>query len=75
MSQLSFLKSGGEKAKYLVSFQFQHKQILQKTLPETLKISIAKNIENNLFSKVSALSFIFHISLQLKSFTAVRLRF
>ncbi len=30
----------------------QQKSILQKTLPEELKLSIAKKIENNLFSKV-----------------------
>jgi hypothetical protein len=30
----------------------QQKSILQKTLPEELKLSIAKKIENHLFSKV-----------------------
>jgi hypothetical protein len=30
----------------------QHKMILQKAMPEDLKLSIAKKIENNLFSKV-----------------------
>ncbi len=31
----------------------QHKTILERTLPESLKLSIAKNVENNLFSKVT----------------------
>ena len=30
----------------------QHKKILERSLPDTLKLSIAKKIENNLFSKV-----------------------
>ncbi len=30
----------------------KHKQILERSLPDTLKLSIAKKIENNLFSKV-----------------------
>lgn len=32
--------------------ELQNKTILQKTLPDTLKLSIAQKIENNLFSKV-----------------------
>ncbi len=31
---------------------WQHKTILERNLPEALKLSIAKKIENNLFSKV-----------------------
>jgi hypothetical protein len=31
----------------------QHKSILQRDLPEGLKLTIAKNIENHLFSQVS----------------------
>ncbi len=30
----------------------QHKKILGRKLPEALKLSIAKKMENNLFSKV-----------------------
>jgi hypothetical protein len=30
----------------------QHKAILQRKLPDNLKLSIAKTIENNLFAKV-----------------------
>ena len=30
----------------------QHKAILERRLPDTLKLEIAKKIENNLFSKV-----------------------
>ena len=30
----------------------QHKAVLQRKIPDRLKISIAKRIENNLFSKV-----------------------
>jgi hypothetical protein len=30
----------------------QHKKVLERTLPDVLKQAIAKNIENNLFSKV-----------------------
>jgi hypothetical protein len=30
----------------------QHKSILERTLPDALKLSIAQKIENNLFSKV-----------------------
>ena len=30
----------------------QHKAILERKLPDNLKLSIAKKIENNLFSKV-----------------------
>jgi hypothetical protein len=30
----------------------KHKKILERSLPDALKISIAKKIENNLFSKV-----------------------
>ena len=33
----------------------QNKKILQRALPATLKLSIAKNIENHLFSKVLTL--------------------
>ncbi len=33
----------------------QHKAILQRKLPDNLKLAIAKTIENNLFSKVAAL--------------------
>jgi hypothetical protein len=33
----------------------QHKKILERTLPEALKLSIARKIENNLFSKVQLL--------------------
>jgi hypothetical protein len=32
--------------------RWQHKTILERNLPEALKLSIAKKIENNLFSKV-----------------------
>jgi hypothetical protein len=32
----------------------QHKAILERTLPDNLKLSIAKRIENNLFAKVQA---------------------
>ncbi len=34
------------------SLLLQHKSILQRKLPESIKLSIAKEIENNLFSKV-----------------------
>ena len=30
----------------------QHKKVLEKVLPESLKIAIAQKIENHLFSKV-----------------------
>jgi hypothetical protein len=30
----------------------QHKKILERTIPDALKLSIARKIENNLFSKV-----------------------
>ncbi len=30
----------------------QHKKVLEKVLPESLKITIAQRIENHLFSKV-----------------------
>jgi hypothetical protein len=30
----------------------QHKAIMERKLPESIKLSIAKKIENNLFSKV-----------------------
>ena len=30
----------------------QHKKILERTIPDVLKLSIARKIENNLFSKV-----------------------
>ena len=36
----------------LTPWWIQHKQILERTLPDALKLSIAKKIENNLFSKV-----------------------
>ena len=36
----------------------QNKTILQRALPATLKLSIAKNIENHLFSKVKVLKII-----------------
>ena len=32
----------------------QHQRILERQLPETLKLSIAKKIENNLFLKVNS---------------------
>ena len=32
----------------------QHKAILERQLPDKLKMAIAKQIENNLFSKASA---------------------
>ncbi len=35
----------------------QHKTILERSLPEYLKLSIAKKIENNLFSKVLPFAF------------------
>jgi hypothetical protein len=31
----------------------QHKKILERTIPDALKLSIARKIENNLFSKVN----------------------
>jgi hypothetical protein len=34
-----------------LAFQ-QHKKILERTIPDVLKLSIARKIENNLFSKV-----------------------
>jgi hypothetical protein len=33
--------------------KIQHKKILERTIPDALKLSIARKIENNLFSKVS----------------------
>ncbi len=33
----------------------QHKKILERTIPDALKLSIARKIENNLFSKVCQL--------------------
>jgi hypothetical protein len=36
----------------IVFLSVQHQTILERTLPEALKLSIAKKIENNLFSKV-----------------------
>jgi hypothetical protein len=35
-----------------VSIFFQHKDILERHLPDSLKLNIAKRIENNLYSKV-----------------------
>jgi hypothetical protein len=32
--------------------QIKHKNILERTLPDALKLAIAQKIENNLFSKV-----------------------
>jgi hypothetical protein len=43
----SFLK----KSRFDENFE-QHKAILQRKLPDNLKLSIAKTIENNLFAKV-----------------------
>jgi hypothetical protein len=37
----------------LISVRMQHKKILERTIPDALKLSIAQKIENNLFSKVS----------------------
>jgi hypothetical protein len=36
----------------LTGFLLQHQKILERKLPENLKLSIAKKIENNLFLKV-----------------------
>ena len=36
-------------------FVLQHKKVLEKVLPENLKITIAQRIENHLFSKVGPL--------------------
>ncbi len=36
----------------LIPVWFKHKKILERTIPDSLKLSIAKTIENNLFSKV-----------------------
>ena len=33
--------------------QIKHKTVLERTLPDSLKLSIARKIENNLFSKVA----------------------
>jgi hypothetical protein len=38
--------------KYLTLSAGQHKKILERTIPDALKLSIARKIENNLFSKV-----------------------
>jgi hypothetical protein len=35
-----------------LDYLLQHKKILERKLPESIKLSIAKKIENNLFSKV-----------------------
>ncbi len=35
----------------------QHKKILERTIPDVLKLSIARRIENNLFSKVCNCNF------------------
>ena len=37
--------------------QKQQKSILERTLPESLKLAIARRIENNLFSRVNSISF------------------
>jgi len=43
-----------ERFQFLIDYEHQQqKQILQKTLPESLKLSIAQKIENNLFNKVT----------------------
>ena len=39
----------------------QQKKILQKVLPEILKLSVAKNIENKLFSKVTPFAILMRI--------------
>ena len=36
-------------------YVWQHKTLLERKLPDALKLAIAKQIENNLFSKVTAL--------------------
>ena len=40
----------------------KHKKILERALPDALKLSIAKKIENNLFSKVFKIWFWIEIS-------------
>jgi hypothetical protein len=37
----------------LIGVFLQHKEVLERTLPDELKLSIAEKIENNLFSKVA----------------------
>ena len=37
--------------------QKQQKSILERTLPESLKLAIARRIENNLFSRVNSIGF------------------
>ncbi len=52
----------------LTMLMVQHKKILERTIPDALKLNIARKIENNLFSKVhncsacTWLSNILHIS-------------
>ncbi len=40
----------------LIPLCFKHKKILERTIPDSLKLSIARKIENNLFSKVQSFS-------------------
>jgi len=45
-----------ERFQFMIDYEHeQQKKVLQKVLPDILKVSIAKNIENNLFSKVGFL--------------------
>ena len=36
----------------LINLKMQQKSVLKRTLPESLKLAVAKKIENNLFSRV-----------------------
>ena len=54
-----FQKPSSWDTDYLISYEnadtfvsIQNKQILERTLPDALKLAIAQKIENNLFSKV-----------------------
>jgi len=45
-----------ERFQFAIDYQHQqHKKILERTIPDVLKLSIARKIENNLFSKISFL--------------------
>jgi len=42
-----------ERFQFMIEYEAQqHKNILERTLPDALKLSIAQKIENNLFSKI-----------------------
>ena len=48
----TFINKTGRIGQILIFWLLQQKSILERKLPEKLKMAIAKKIENNLFSRV-----------------------